>query len=198
MLRPQSILLFTLVAIAGCGPSAQEKYDVAVKDLERAQARLDGLRPAYDAAREKAALVVCKEIAGVTPDESAVAALKQLEGAADPVGASQAVDNQPKANASGGKKRTSDADDAIDQLLAAHKNMQQQQAAMTGPIAKAYETMNKIKTPGTPEAKRFEEVLAKMPEIEAYQRQEKRCERAKQAVDDAEADLPETDGDAPK
>jgi hypothetical protein len=198
MLRGDSFLLFVLVAIAGCGPSAQEKYDAAVKDLERAQARLDNLRPAYDAAREKAALAVCKEIAGVTPDESAMAALTQLEGAADQAVASQAADSQPTASPSAGKKRTSDADDAIDKLLAAHKTMQEQQAAMTGPIAKAYDTMNKIKTPGTPEAKRFEEVLAKMPEVEAYHRQEKRVERAKHTVDDAEANLPELDRDEAK
>jgi len=37
-----------------------------------------------------------------------------------------------------------------------------------------------------------------MPEVEAYQRQEKRVERAKHAVDDAEADLPETDRDEAK
>jgi hypothetical protein len=191
MLRGDSFLLFVLVAIVGCGPSAQEKYDAAVKNLELAQARLDNLRPAYDAAREKAALTVCKEIAGVTPDESAMAALTQLGGVADQSVASQAADSQLAANSIAIEKRTSDADDAIDQLLAAHKTMQEQQAAMTGPISKAYDTMNKIKTPGTPEAKRFDEVLANMPEVEAYQRQEKRVERANQDVDDAEADLPE-------
>jgi hypothetical protein len=197
MLRRLTILLFVLV-IAGCGPTAAEKYDEAVKDFERAQARLDNLRPAYDAAQEKAAVVVCKEIAGVTPDESAAAALAQLEGAAGQAILSQAAGDQPTANASAGNKRTSDADDAIDQMLAAHRAMQEQQAALTGPIAKAYETMNKVKTPGTPEAKRFEEVLAKMPEVEAYRRQETRVERAKQAVDDTEADLPERDRSEPK
>jgi hypothetical protein len=191
MLRGFSFLLLVLVTIAGCGPSAQEEYDAAVKDLERAQTRLDNLRPAYDAGREKATLAVCKEIAGVTPDESVMAALAQLEGAPHQAVASQATDSQPAASPSGANKHTSD-DDAIDKLLAAHKTMQEQQAAVTGPIAKAYDTMNKIKTPGTPEAKRFEEVLAKMPEVEAYQRQEKRVERAKQAVDDAESDLPAT------
>jgi hypothetical protein len=197
MLRGFSFLLFVVVAIAGCGSSAQEKYDSAVKDLERAQARLDNLRPAYDSAREKAALAVCKEIAGVTPDESAVAALTQLEGAADQAVESQAADSQPTASPSAGNKHTSD-DEAIDKLLAAHKTLQEQQAVVTGPIAKAYDTMNKIKAPGTPEAKRFEEVLAKMPEVEAYQQQEKRVERAKQVVDDAEADLPKSDHDEAK
>jgi hypothetical protein len=198
MLRQVSFLLFALVATAGCGPSAQEKYDAAVKDLERAQSRLDNLRPAYDAAREKAALTVCKEIAGITPDESAMAALTQLERTTDTAVASQGGDGQPAATSNAGKKRTSDADEAIDKLLDAHKSMQEQQAAVTGPIAKAYDTMNKIKTPGTPEAKRFEEVLAKMPEVEAYQRQEKRVNRAKQDVDDAEAELPESNRDEAK
>lgn len=49
---------------------------------------------------------------------------------------------------------------------------------------------NNIKTPGTPEAKRFEEVLAKMPEVQAYERQQKRVEEAQQAVDETEAALP--------
>jgi hypothetical protein len=195
MLRVHSFLLCVLVAIAGCGPSAQEKYDAAVKDLDNAQARLDNLLPAYDAAREKAALAVCKEIAGVTPDESAMAALTQLEGAADQAAKGQPANSPPVSNSSAGKKKatSSGADEAIDKLLAAHENMQKQQTAVTGPIAKAYETMNKIKTPGTPEAKRFEDVLAKMPEVEAYQRQEKRVQRAKQAVDEAEAELPQSD-----
>ena len=184
--------------IAGCGPSGQEKYDAAVMNLERAQARLDNLRPAYDAAREKAALTVCKEIAGVTPEESAMAALTQLESTADQAVAIQADDSQPATNPSAGKKRTNETDEAIDKLLTAHKTLQEQQAAVTGPIAKAYDTMNKIQTPGTSEAKRFEEVLVKMPEVETYQRQEKRVERAKQAVDDAQADLPESDRDVAK
>jgi hypothetical protein len=51
--------------------------------------------------------------------------------------------------------------------------------------------MNKIKVPGTPEAKRFEEVLAKMPEVQAYRRQEERLARAKQAAEEAEAALPD-------
>jgi len=195
MLRRDFILLFVLVVIAGCAPSAQEKYEAAVKDLDRAQARLDNLRPAYDAAREKAALTVCKEITGVTPEESAMAALTQLEGFSDQAVASQADDSQPAADPSAGVKPTSDADEALDQLLAAHQSMQEQQAAVTGSITKTYATMNKIKTPGTAEAKRFEEVLAKMPEVKAYQRQEQRVERATQAVEDAEADLSESDRD---
>jgi hypothetical protein len=198
MLRRQTLLWLVLVAIAGCGPSAQENYTAAVKDLERAESRLDNLRPAYDAAREKATLAVCKEIAGVTPEELAMAALTQLGGAADQAVAGQAADGEPMVNTSTGKKGAGDADEAIDQLLAAHETMQEQQAAMTGPIAKAYETVNKIKTPGTPEAKRLEEVLAKMPEVEAYQRQEKRVARAKQAVEDAEAALPEAGRDVTK
>ena len=57
-------------------------------------------------------------------------------------------------------------------------------------MAKAYETMQKINTPGTPEAKRVEEVLAEMPEAKAYHRQEERLARAEEALDAAEAALP--------
>lgn len=195
---PRRILypLLMLAVVAGCGPTPQQKYDQAVRDFERAQARLDNLRPAYDAAREKATLAVCKEIAGTTPEESAMGALTQLEGFADQALAGQADGSKPAADSDAAKKKPiGDADAAIDQLLAAHKTMQEQQAAATAPITKAYQTMNKIKTPGTPEAKRFEEVLAGMPEVKAYQRQERRVERAKQAVDEAEAALPDSERD---
>jgi hypothetical protein len=50
--------------------------------------------------------------------------------------------------------------------------------------------MTKIKTPGTPEAKKFEEKLAAMPEVKAYERQQKRLERAQQEVEESEKDLP--------
>jgi hypothetical protein len=196
MRRNCPFLLLGLAVICGCAPSAQEEYDAAVNNLERAEARLDNLRPAYDAAREKAALVVCKEITGMTPEESAMAALTQLESSADQAVAGQAADSQSSTSSTADKEVGSDADEVIDQLLAAHKTMQNQQTAMTGQIAKVYETMNQIKTPGTPEAKRLEEVLAKMPEVEAYQRQEKRVERAKKSVEAAEAELPDSDRDS--
>ena len=48
--------LFSLTAITSCvpAPTPQENYDAALKNLERVEARLDNLRPAYDAARERA------------------------------------------------------------------------------------------------------------------------------------------------
>jgi hypothetical protein len=49
--------------------------------------------------------------------------------------------------------------------------------------------MAKINTPGTREARRLEEKLAAMPEAQAYQRQERRVAKARQAVDEAEAAL---------
>jgi hypothetical protein len=208
MLRRASFLLMGLLVLAGCEPSAQEKYDTAVRAYERAESRLDNLRPAYDAAREKAALVVCKEIAGTTPEESAMSALTQLEGltdqalagqaGTDEAGTGEAADGQPVAGPGAETRPVGDADAALDQLLAAHQQMQETQAAAMAPIAKVSETMTKIKTPGTPEAKRFEEVLATMPEVRAYQRQEKRVERAKQAVEDAEAALPASNRDEAK
>ncbi len=179
-MRRFSILLLMLVGLAGCGPSAQQQHDAAVRELSKAQERLDRLRPAYDAARQTATLAVCKEIAGVTPDESATAALKGLNESLSLPAEDQATD----------KKKPGNIDDTIDQLIAAQKNVQDQQAALTGPLEKVNEVMSKIKTPGTPEAKRFEEALAKMPEVQAYERQQKRVEEAQQAADDAEAALP--------
>jgi ribosome-binding protein aMBF1 (putative translation factor) len=170
------------IVLVGCGPSAEEQYDAALRAVERQQERLDALRPAYDAARRTAALAVCKEIAGFTPDESATAALNQLESAL-----TQAADAQTAVNQSAGKPKISDTDDAIDRLLTAHEALSAQQAALSAPMLKAAEVMNKIETPGTAEANRFEEVLAQMLEVQAYKRQEERLERAKKA---AEAALP--------
>ena len=179
-MRRFSMPLLMLVGLVGCGPTPQQQHDSAVRDLNRAQERLDGLRPAYDAARQMAALAVCKEIAGATPEESAAAALKGLNEAM----------SLPADDPTSDKKQTGNIDDTIDQLIAAQQNVQEQQAALTAPIEKANEVMNKIKTPGTAEAKRFEEVLAKMPEVQAYERQQKRVDEAQQAVDDSEAALP--------
>src|SRR4051812_23543065 len=67
-----------LILLSGCGESPQQKYDAAVRELERTQERLDSLRPAYDTARQTAANAVCREIAGTTPEESASAALQGL------------------------------------------------------------------------------------------------------------------------
>src|SRR3954471_17982386 len=78
MLRRSSILLLLLTVIGGCGPSAKEKYDAAVQEVDRAQAQLDKLRPAYDAAVQTAQNAVCREIAGTTPEESASAARQVL------------------------------------------------------------------------------------------------------------------------
>jgi hypothetical protein len=73
--------LYSLAAITACvpAPTPQQNYDNALKNLERAEARLDNLRPAYDAARERAALAVCEEIAGTTPEASAEGAIAHLE-----------------------------------------------------------------------------------------------------------------------
>jgi hypothetical protein len=179
-------ILMMLLLVAGCGPSPQEKYDAAVRDLERAQARLDNLRPAYDVARQTAANAVCKEIAGVTPEESAAAALQSLGAVLDQTAAAPGDDGKKAA----GGKQASDIDQTIDNLIAAQQNVQEQRAALTAPVAKANEVMNKIKTPGTPEAKLFTEKLAAMPEVQAYERQQKRVERAQQEVDEAEAAVP--------
>jgi hypothetical protein len=182
MLRRLAILLVVLV---GCGPSAQEQYDTALSIVNRQQERLDALRPAYDAARQSAVMVVCKEIAGVTPDESATAALQQMQSAM-----SQAVDTQASAKPATNSSNVGDINATIDNLLAAQETLTDQHAALSLPIRRVNEVMNKINMPGTPEAKRFEEVLAAKPEVQAYRRQEERLARAKEAADAAEAALP--------
>jgi len=172
------------VAVAGCAPSAQEEYDEAVRSLKQAEQRLDNLRPAYDEAQKEAMLTVCKEIAGATPDESAAQALQQLSGAmSDPSVTAPA--------ATGDKRPVGDADAAIDQLMTAQKDFQKKQADATAPILKTQEVMRNIKIAGTPEAKRFAEVLAEMPAAKAYQRQEERVAEKKKAVEEAEAELPD-------
>jgi len=175
-------LAIVVVVLVGCGRSAQEEYDTALSVLNRQQERLDALRPAYDAARQTATLTVCKEVAGFTPDESATAALEQLGGIM-----SGSADGAAVENTAANTKDVGDIDQTIDNLLAAQENLADQQAALSGPIQKVNEVMAKIKTPGTPEAKRFEEVLAQMPEAQAYTRQEERLKRAQEAADAAEA-----------
>lgn len=184
MSRYVSILMVSLLLLSGCGPSAQEKYDEAVREVERAQSRLDNLLPAFDAARQTAANAVCKEIAGVTPEESASAA---LQGLGDVV--NQAAVEQADSGKKNDGKKGADLDKTIDNLIAAQKSAQEKEAALTAPVAKANEVMSRIKTPGTPEAKRFEEKLAAMPEVKAYERQQKRVERAQKDADAAKAAL---------
>lgn len=184
------LLLATFVAGCSAGPSAKEKYDEAVRDLERAQSRLDNLRPAYDTARQRAANAVCKEIAGATVEESATDALAGLSGVLNQTTAPPtdvaATDDAAKKPAG---KKTDELDKTIDSLIAAEKNAQEKQAALTAPILKAKEVMAKINTPGTPEAKQLDDKLAKMPEAQAYERQKKRVEKAQKDVDEAEAEM---------
>ena len=186
-------VLFLLLLIAGCsGPTAQEKYDAAERDLERSQQRLDNLRPAYDTARATAINAVCKEIAGTTPEESASAALAGLGDVLNQAPAPPAVDGgAPSAEDKNTSKKKDDLDTTIDNLIAAQKDVQEKQAALTAPVAKANEVMAKIKTPGTPEAKLMEEKMKTMPEVQAYERQQKRVEHAQQAVDEAKTQLSE-------
>lgn len=186
-------LMVVLLALLGCsGPTAKDKYDEAERRLERAQSQLDKLRPAYDAARVTAANMVCKEIAGTTPEESASAALAGLgdvltQSAAPVADASKGEAKEGENAKKPAGKKGDELDKTIDNLIAAQKDVQEKQAALTAPVAKANEVMTKIKTPGTPEAKKFEEKLASMPEVQAYERQQKRVEKAQQEVDDAEA-----------
>lgn len=187
--------LMSFVVFSGCaGESIKEKYDAAVRDLEKAQGTLDSLRPGYDAARLTAMNATCREIAGTTPEESASTALQglgtSLDASAltgDPHAASAKKGDDTKRVATG--RKGDELDKTIDNLIAAEKNAQEKNAALTGPLMKANETMAKIKTPGTPEAKKFEEKLAAMPEAKAYQRQERRVEMAQKEVDDLKSQM---------
>jgi len=171
------LLLFVLV---GCGPSPQDVYDRALKQVDREQVRLDSLRPAYDAARQKAMLAVTKELAGTTRDETAQNALKQLEGIAGSAGRTDLTSGTNQ-----------DQIDAAINHLTTMQTAIETQSGLLGAVAKTNETLQKIETPGTPESKRFEEVLASMPEVQAYQRQEKRLADATKAALEAEAKLPD-------
>jgi hypothetical protein len=149
------------------------------------------LRPAYDAAKITAANAVCKEIAGTTPEESASAALAGLGNALNETALPATDDGKAAGDikvAPPGRKGD-ELDRTIDGLVANEKKFQEKQAAITAPVAKANEVMTKIKTPGTPEAKKLEEKLASMPEAQAYERQQKRVEKAQQDVDDLKAEL---------
>jgi hypothetical protein len=193
MLRNLPLFLVLLTVISGCGPSAKEKYDAAVQELDRAQAQLDKMQSDYNAAVQTAQNAVCREIAGTTPEESASAALQGLGNVLNPTTTAAPADESKKADAAkkpATGRKGDELDKTIDNLIAAQKDATEKQAALTAPVAKANEVMMKIKTPGTPEAKKFEEKLAAMPEVKAYKRQQKRLERAQQEVEEAEKDLP--------
>src|SRR3954467_14879383 len=193
MLRYFSLLLLLLTVVGGCGPSAKEKYEAALQEVDRAQAQLDKSRPAYDAAVQTAQNAVCREIAGTTPEESASAALQGLGNVLNPTTTAAPADESKKADAAkkpATGRKGDELDKTIDNLIAAQKDATEKQAALTAPVAKANEVMTKIKTSGTPEAKKFEEKLAAMPEVKAYERQQKRLERAQQEVEEAEKELP--------
>jgi outer membrane murein-binding lipoprotein Lpp len=192
MLRRFSILLVLVTVVSGCGPSAKEKYDAAVQEVDRAQAQLDKMRPAYDAAQQTAANAVCREITGTSPEESESATmgdvLNQLTAA--PPDEGKKVDGAKTAPSG---RKGDELDKLVDSANAAQKDLREKQAALTAPIAKLNEVkkvMTNIKTPGTPEAKRYEEKLAAMPEVKAYQRQQRRLELAQKEVEEAEKDLP--------
>lgn len=189
MWRNSCVLLALLVSTAGCGPTPKEKYFEAQRDLERAQSRLDNLLPSYLQAQKTAADAVCKEIAGTTPEESANAALAGLGDVLNQAAVPPAADAKPAAESEKPKGEKGDElDQTIDNLIAAQKDVQEKQAALTAPMAKANEVMAKIKTAGTPEAKKYEEKLKSMKEVQAYERQQKRVESAQQLVDESEVE----------
>src|SRR4051794_41935342 len=76
MHRSTISIALCFILLNGCGESPQQKYDAAVRELERTQERLDSLRPAFDTGRQTAANAGCREISGTTPGEAARAALQ--------------------------------------------------------------------------------------------------------------------------
>jgi hypothetical protein len=195
MLRHLPLLLVLLIVVAGCGPSAKEKYEAALQEVDRAQAQLDKSRPAYDAAVQTAQNAVCREITGTSPEESESAALQGVGDVLNQIAAPPPDEGKKAAgakNAPTGRKGD-ELDKIVDNAAAAQKELREKQAALTAPVAKVNEVkkvMNNIKTSGTPEAKKFEEKLAAMPEVKTYERQQKRLERAQQELAEAEKDLP--------
>ena len=167
----------TLAVFAGCGPTAQDLYDEAARQVKLQQERLDNLRPAYDAARQKAILAVTRELAGATPDENAQKCAQATGRSVHPTSATDllAGSNQDQ------------LDSAIEHLTKMQSAIESQQNLLLGGAVKVNETMKNIETTGTPENKRFEEVLEAMPEVQAFRRQEQRLEQAKQTMLDAEA-----------
>src|SRR5262249_39823838 len=159
MLRRLWILFVLLSVVSGCGPSAKEKYDAAMRELDRTQERLDRLRPAYDAARLTAANALCREIAGTTPAESESAAIQGIGNALNQLATppkDEAKQAEPAKKVPAGRKGD-ELDKIIENAAAAQKDLAEKQAsvaALAAPAAKAKEVMNKINTRGTPEAKR--------------------------------------------
>src|SRR6476619_5484262 len=131
MHRSPVLFVLSIVLISGCGESPQQKYDAAVRELERAQERLDSLRPAYDAARQTAANAVCRELAGTTPEESASAALQGFGDVLNPsVPAAKATATADPKKGDDGKKavggrKSDELDKTIDNLIEAQKNVQE-------------------------------------------------------------------------
>src|SRR3954463_400879 len=125
MFRASFVFVSCVVLVSGCAESPQQKYDAAVRDLERAQERRDGLRPAYDQARLTAANAVCREIAGTTPEESASAALQGLGNVLNEAPPAPATDGKKAAEGKKavGGRRGDDLDKTIDNLISAEKNV---------------------------------------------------------------------------
>lgn len=189
MWRFSCVLVASVVLVTGCGPTPQENFDKAERDLERAQSRLDNLLPAYNEAKKVAAAAVCKEITGTTLEESTSAALAGIGDVSGLIAPPPATDPPAEGEKPAGGKKPDDLDKAISGLEAMQKTLQDKQAALTGPVAKVHEVMAKINTPGTPENAKYEEKLKSLPEAKAYERQQKRVETAQELVDELKTEV---------
>ena len=132
MFRRISILLLLVTIVGGCGPSAKEKYDAAVQEVDRQQAQLDKLRPGYDAAVITATNAVCRELTGTSPEESESAALQGVGDMLNQLSTatpdeSKKVESAKKAPAG---RKGDELDQIIDNAAAAQKDLKEKQAAL--------------------------------------------------------------------
>jgi len=163
MMRRLPILL--MLFSVGCGPSAQEQYDMAMNRLERERTQLALLRPAYDAAIQRATASVVQESAGVALDEM-LAGLQQQVGGLD---AKPAADGQ-------------------DPFQMAEDLAARQQTAQEG-LAKVGDALVAARQPDPAQNERIQELLQADSDYQAYLKQQARVERALKAVEEAEAAL---------
>lgn len=170
------VTLATLAAVlVGCGPTPQERYETTLAILREERAELELLRPAYEDARGAATEAVCKELTGHTPDEAAAYALGQVNAAM----ASGLADSDSGESTA----------EYAERMRRLNATLKEQKDTWTAPLDQVTQVVANMDKPGTREAKRFDEVLATMPDAQIYDRQAARVDRAIKNADAAEAAL---------
>ena len=155
-----------LIAVAGCGPTPQERYNTALSILEQERVDLQRARPGYVQAMDDAAQAVVRDIAGASSQDMLNEARKSLE--------------EDRANPPQGFQAVIDS---TEEHIARERDF----TARSKPV---HEATMKTLTPGTPEFQRVEKLAAADARYKAYQQQLARVERATKAVNEAESALP--------